>query len=405
MTYRLRLRYLLSTALILILASCAAPPKKKEEVVFYPPPPELPRLQYLTSFSSSKDVEEEQSALELFVVGKREPQAISKPYGVAIYDGKLYVCDTNVGVLIFDLKGKSFGFLKGARGPGKLIQPVNISIDADGVKYVTDPIRSQVVAFDRSDEYLTAYGLKEQWKPTNAVPFGDMLYVVDHENKAIRVFDKKSRELVRTLGDRGDQGERLSTPANIAFDKEGDLYVTDTGRFQVVKYDRDGHFKSAIGGLGDNLGQFARPRGIAIDRQGHIYVADAAFNNVQEFNKDGRLLLYFGEAGDGPGQFILPAQVIVDYDNLEYFRKYVQPGFEAENLIIVTSQLGSHLVSIFAGGKEQGKKYPGDEEVLQYLKELKQKALERSEKKEPWEEKGTEKSNAPGGPAESQQTK
>ncbi len=398
-----RFRYILSVALIVIIAGCAAPPKKKEEVVFYPPEPELPRLQYLTSFSGSKEVEKGQSAFDIFIEGKKVPQALSKPYGVGIYDGKLYVCDTNVGVMVLDLKNNTYGFLRGARGKGKLIQPINISIEADGTKYVVDPVRAQVVAFDRNDEYLKAYALKEEWKPVSAAAFEDKLYVADHKNAAIRVFDKRSGELVKTFGNKGDPRETVHLPSSLAIDKDGDIYVSDTGRFQILNFDRDGHYKSAFGSVGDNLGQFSRPRGLAIDREGHILVADAGFNNVQVFNKEGRLLLFFGELGDSPGKFLLPAQVIVDYDNMEYFRQYVQPNFEMENLVIVTSQLGSHLVSVFAYGREKGKKYPTDAEILKSLEELKQKALQKFEKKEiekgePWEEKDTGKKGAPENP-------
>lgn len=388
-----RLRYIIGAALILILASCAAPVKKKEEVVFYPPAPELPRLQYLTSYSGSDDLGVEQSAFDVFIVGKNMPRKMSKPYGVGIYDGKIYVCDTNIGVTVLDLKRKTFEFLKGARGSGKLIQPINISIEADGTKYVSDPVRGQVVVFDRNDEYLRAYALKEPWKPVSAVAFENRLYVTDGKNGAIRVFDKKSGELVNTFGNKGAPEERLALPSNLAFDRNGDIYVADTGRFQVVRFDRDGHFRSALGKLGDNLGQFARPRGLAVDQEDHLFVADAAFNNIQTFNTEGRLLFFFGELGDRPGQFILPAQVIVDYDNMEYFRKYVEPNFEMEKLVIVTSQLGSHLVSIFAFGKEKGKKYPTDEEIMKSLQELKQKALQRNDKEVPKEESWEDKKN------------
>jgi DEAD/DEAH box helicase domain-containing protein len=45
---------------------------------------------------------------------------------------------------------------RGAVGPGRLTQPVNISIEPDGTKYVTDPVRGQVVIFGKDDNYLRA---------------------------------------------------------------------------------------------------------------------------------------------------------------------------------------------------------------------------------------------------------
>jgi sugar lactone lactonase YvrE len=377
-------------AVVFLLGGCAAPPKKKEELVFFPPPPEPPRIQYLVSFTGVKDIEEETS-FQRFVFGTKENRRLDKPYGVGIHDGKIYVCDTNQTVAVFDLKEKTFRPLKGARGPGKLVQPQNISIEEDGTKYVTDPVRGQVVAFDRNDAYLRAYGKPGNWKPVDAAAFGDRLYVADNMNGAIHVFDRKSGETIKTIGNTGeDPAEKVSRPTNVAFDAEGYLYVTDSGRFQVLKFDRDGHFRMAIGKLGDNLGHFARPRGISLDREGRLYATDAAFNNVQIFNKEGRLLLFFGEGGTEPGNLLLPAKVVVDYRNLPYFSEYVQPGFETEYLIIVTSQLGNRMVNVFGYGREKGKPLPTDEELLKAIQERRQKELEKLQKTLPAGKEGVE---------------
>jgi DNA-binding beta-propeller fold protein YncE len=371
------MRKRISSAWILLLVltwiGCASAPKRKESAVFFPPAPELPRIQYLTSFAGLKDVEE-QSSFNKFVAGEKQNLKLNKPYGAAIYDGKIYVCDTNNTVVIFDLKQKQFHYLLAAtRGQGKVTQPVNISIESDGTKYVTDPQRGQVVVFDKNDEYVKAYGEPGKWRPVDAVPFQDRLYVADMDAGNIKVFDKTSGEIIKTIGDKGERSERLDRPTNLAFDPNGYLYVTDISRFQVIKFDRDGHFRAAIGNPGDNLGHFARPKGLAIDRQGQIYVVDAAFNNVQVFNKDGRLLLFFGEGGTDPGQFVLPAKVVIDYDNLKYFQNYAEPNFKIEYLLLVTSQLENRSISILAYGKEKGKKYPTDEELKKLIEEKKQR--------------------------------
>jgi len=369
-------------ALVVLATGCVAPAGKVKAVpLFFPPSPELPRLQYLTSFSGSRDVET-QTAFNRFVVGEKQDVKLDKPYGVAIHEGKIYVCDTNATVVVFDLKSKVFENLKGAVGPGKLVQPTNISIEADGTKYVADPARGQIVAFDRDDQYLRAYGEPGAWRPVDAVAFEDRLYVADLANHVIKVFDRQSGELIKAIGDKGEPTERLDRPTNLAFDAEGYLYVTDFGRFQVVKFDRDGHFTSAFGKPGDGPGHFARPKGSALDRKGQLFVVDASYNNVQLFNKEGRILLFFGEGGEKPGNLLLPAKVAVDYDNLEYFKDYLDSGFQAEYLVLVTSQFGPHAVSVLAYGYEKGKQYPTDEELLRQIDERQKKELEKLPKEE-----------------------
>lgn len=358
-----------STVLIAALVGCATPPKKQEAAVFFPPAPDPPRIQYLTSFSGQKDIEEE-SGFRKFIFGETAAQKLDKPYGVAIFDGKIYVCDTNQTVFVFDLRSRTFDTLKGAKGKGRLVQPLNISIEADGTKYVADPVRGQVIAFDRNDEYLKAYGTPGTWKPVDAVALAGWLYVADIQNGIVQVFDKKTGEIVRIIGNKGDPGQRLNLPTNLAFDRAGLLYVSDVGRFQIVTYDRDGEFAGVIGKLGNNPGHFARPRGIGLDREDRLYAVDASFNNVQIFNRQGRLLLFFGGGEQGPGSLMLPAKVAVDYENLEFFRKYAGPDFELEYLLIVTSQFGERLVNVFGYGKEKGATYPTDNDLRRQLLEM-----------------------------------
>lgn len=378
-----------------ILAGCASAPKPVGASVFFPPAPELPRIQYLTSFTGRNDIEE-QSGFDRFVVGEQKDLKVDKPYGIAVRNGKIYVCDTNSTVFVLDLQARSFSILKGAVGPGSLRQPVNVTIDQDGVKYVSDPGRGQVVVFDANDEYVKAYGWEKPWRPVDAAPFQDELFVVDAGNKIVRVFDRRSGETVRTIGDKGDPADRLDRPTNISMDAEGFLYVTDVGRFQVLKFDRDGHFRSTFGRLGDNMGHFARPKGTAIDRDGRLLAVDAAFNNVQIFNREGRLLGAFGGPGEMRGNLLLPAKVAVDYDNLEYFSRYVDPRFQASHLIFVTSQFGQRRVNVFAAGQEKGRKYPTDAELLKEIEEKRKKELEKAV---PTPEKPAEEPPVPASPA------
>jgi DNA-binding beta-propeller fold protein YncE len=377
--------------ILLFLFSCATAPKQEKQApVFYPEPPSPPRVQYLRSYGSSRDMGAKRSAFAAFVTGEAERITIlDKPYGVAGYNGKIYVCDTNATVMVFDLIKNTFGRLQGAQGMGKLIQPLNISIDKDGNKYVSDPIRQQVVMFDKNDFYVKAFGPVESWKPVDAVVFEDRLYVADSKNGKIMVFDQQSGDLLKSFGKQADDSSRLGLPTNLVFDSEGYLYVSDASRFQIVKLDRDGNFRGTVGSLGSHPGAFARPRGLAMDRQNRLYAVDAAFNNVQVFNKDARLLLFFSKGGKTPGDLYLGAKVAVDYDDVKYFQQYAEPNFQLEYVLFVTSQFGEHKVSVYGVGTEKGRIYPTEEEIAKEIETNKQKfkqehpeATENAEKAE-----------------------
>jgi hypothetical protein len=373
--------------LIVLSAACASSPEvAKQAPVFFPDPPELARIQFLTSYTSSKDIEVKQSAFGRFIQGGKEIiRQLDKPYGVAIQDGKIYVCDTNQTVLVFDLNKNTFEPLLGAQGRGKLVQPINISIDKDGNKYVSDPVRGQVVVFDKNDFYVKEYGTSGDWKPVDAVAYEDKLYVADIKNGEVKVFSLETGELVQKLGHQGEKTDWLSLPTNLVFDSQGFLYVSDTGRFQVVKLDRDGNMRATIGSLGSQLGSFARPRGITFDQEDRLYTVDAAFDTVQIFTKEGQLLFFFGKAGYKPGDLFLPAKIVVDYKNISYFKRYADPSFEIEALILVTSQFGPRMVNVYGLGKEKGKKYPTEEELKTQAEEQRKKLKKENPEAKPEE--------------------
>jgi sugar lactone lactonase YvrE len=390
---------LLAASALLATACASAPaPPPPPSAVFFPAPPELPRVQYLTSFSGRKDVES-QSGFNRFVVGEQADIRLDKPYGVAIHRGRIYVCDTNATVVVFDLERRSFELLAGATGEGQLLAPVNVTIDAQGNKYVADPARGQVVVFGPDDRFLRAYGTPGGWRPVDAVAYQGLLYVADGANASVRVFALDDGEEVATIGNRGEAAERLDRPTNLAFDSAGRLYVSDVGRFQVVVYDRDGHHLRTVGTLGDNLGHFARPKGIALDREDRLLAVDAAFNNVQMFDPEGRLLMFFGRAGSAGGDLQLPAKVTIDYDNLDYFRRYAAPGFELEYVALVTSQFGDRMISVFGYGRQKGRTYPSEAELARQIEERRREAQERLREPAPAAEPV-----APPSPAATEQT-
>lgn len=357
---------LLSLTLFLLPGCVTTPaPEEPDEAVFFPDPPAPPRVQFLRSFTTADDITEATSSFDTFLTGEQnKAYHLIKPYGVAIKDGKLYVCDSQVNLFVFDLKDKKFYSMQGAKGLGKVVQPLNITIDEQGNKFVADPVRGEVLMYDSKDFFVKSFGLAGQWKPVDTAIADGQLYVVDSQEREIKVFDIESSEKIRTFGRNNKPEENLGLPTGIAMGPDKLLHISDSGRFQVVVYDRDGHQRTAIGRPGANLGHFARPRGVAVDKESRIYAVDAAFENVQVFRKDGQLLFFFGGSGREPGKLFLPAAVTIDYDNIDYFRQYADPDFDIEHLIIVTSQFGERLVNVYGFGKQRGRSYLSEDELI-----------------------------------------
>lgn len=353
------IKYPLLALLILLLVSACATGPKDSGPVFYPPLPNPPRLQHLRSITSLKDIGGG-SAFAEFVLGRESSESlVSKPYGVAVHQGKIYVVDTRgPGYVVLDLAKKEHSLIRGG-GAGRMKKPINITIDKDGMKYVTDTGRNQVLVYNTKDRFVRAYGVEGQFKPGDVAIVGKRLYISDLKHHMVHVLDKQTGKTLFKMATADEKNRKgvVQFPTNMAVYQDK-LFISDTGNFKIVKYTLDGKFVHSLGEVGSTLGQFARPKGIALDREGRFYVVDAAFENVQVFNKEGKVLLFFGGPGYSPEHINLPTDIVIDYDNIKYFQQYAAPGFKLEYIIIVASQFGANKINVFGFGKMAGMEYP-----------------------------------------------
>lgn len=155
------------------------------------------------------------------------------------------------------------------------VQPTDIAIDAVGNTWVSNinpGIAAPLVKFDSTGKYLANFG---------------------------------------TWGSGTGQFNINIYPSRIelAFDAQGNIYVTDPGNNRVQKFDSQGNYLSQFGSLGTGNGQFNSPAGIAIDASGNVYVTDAGNARVEKFDTNGNYLGQFGSPGSGNGQFHGPFSI------------------------------------------------------------------------------------------------
>jgi hypothetical protein len=318
---------------------------------FWPPFPQEPRVLFLASYTASTDVEPPKTGLDEIIYGK-DPQKqamISNPYGVAMWNGRIYVCDTrNPAIEILDLR-KHRMELMSAPEEGQLGKPVAIAIAPDGNKYVADVQIGDIAVFDASDHLVRQIGHKDFY-PVGVAVHGNELYVTDHKANHIEVFDRFSGKSLRTIGSFGQKPGQMVGPLGIATDDQGNIYVDDIINCRVQKFAPDGKLLGMFGFLGDHPGTFTRPKHIAVDHDGVIYVVDAAFQNVQMFDSQFRALLFFGNNGDYPGSMDLPAGICLHDGDLDLYANQIPDAFQAQYLILVTNQASNHKVSVYAMG-------------------------------------------------------
>ena len=348
---------------ILALCACASAPEGPEERPFFPGPPDPPRIQFLRSIEAAEDVEPPRSGIDTVLFGgdKQDRRLIRRPFGCAYKDGMVYVADNQGGAILrIDLKGRKVEPVP-LQGRAAMQNPLSISFAPDGLVYVTDPERKQVVVLDKNFKWVAEIGpLGPKTRPVDVKVHGDLLYVADVGERCVWVLDRKSGEQRMKLGNPDKPEQILKGPTFVTVDPNGFAYVVDTIYSRITVWDKDGNYVRQIGEPGDIVGTLARPKGIAWSEDHTLYVLDGAFENCQIFDLDGKPLMFFGGPGSAPGTLYLPGTVWVGRgkEGLDLFQELIDPDFEAERLIIVTSQFGIRKVSFYAFGKSKNFKYP-----------------------------------------------
>ena len=307
--------------------------------IVWPNPPEIVRVKFVEQLTGqkidfsapvNKPKKPKQSWMDRLAGTKPQADTIQdlpfqllRTYGLAFDSkGNVYAADQAVGAIFifnpdpdkkFEVKmirnGKEahFGLING------------LVIDDNDKLFVTDDKFHKVIVINAKHQEESSFGADVLVRPGGMAIDQEnrFLYVVDTGGDVVDVFDADSYKLLRKIGTPGkkhlltDPGN-FALPTNVAVDKEGNVFVTDTLNNRIEIFDADGKFIRTFGKNGDGPGQFARPKGIAIDRDGHIWVVDAVQQRVQVFDNAGRLLIYFGQPGDWPGQFSAPYDIAID---------------------------------------------------------------------------------------------
>jgi sugar lactone lactonase YvrE len=246
--------------------------------------------------------------------------------------------------------------------------PRAIAVDSMDDIFVADSGNSQIKKFDPDGKLLLSWGTygsgNGQFKnPSGILTDQKYVYIVDTGNSRIQKFDKNGN-FVLTWGTYGDGRGLFHTPVALAEDRNGDLFVSDSGTNKIQIFDAIGKYKDEIrfsstvgnftatnsivfdsqnnfyviasntnrifeynnigdfinyfGSVGDEEGRFNNPNSIAIDSTGYIYVADTNNYRIEKFDSDGTFLVSWGSFGTSPGQFAGPVGVAIDSKNNVY---------------------------------------------------------------------------------------
>lgn len=190
-----------------------------------------------------------------------------------------------------------------------------VSVDKKFRVFVTDGLNHQVRVFDRDGALINGWGTLGHSSGEFVSPAGiaidtfGSVYVTDFGR--VQVFDSVGSFLIE-WGTFGSEPGQFILPLGVTLDDTGTVYVVDLGNSRVQVFDPFGAFLRAWGSEGSGDGEFQSPYGIAIGVSGNVYVTDQDNNRVQMFSPAGVFLRSWGSEGSGEGQFFGPNGIAVD---------------------------------------------------------------------------------------------
>ncbi len=174
----------------------------------------------------------------------RFPTTSGGPRGITVLRGELFVShDDPVQI---DVMTRSEGKLlrvlwKSETGWGF---PSRLSLDEDTNEvFMVDGTNTKIIGLDTSSGHCRCqYDLEEDrpgLPPRAAVPHGDEVIVVDTSNHRLVLFDRRTCQLLRSIGERGQSTSpvEFSWPSDLLVSPMNELFVCDSGNNRVLMFE------------------------------------------------------------------------------------------------------------------------------------------------------------------------
>ena len=159
----------------------------------------------------------------------------------------------------------------------------------------------------------------------------------------VSIFDIRGQK-IRTFGSRGDSPDQMVYPKGIAIDNTDNIYVSSEHKLQ--KLTSSGELIKCVGQRGRKEGEFDDPRGVTLyDKQ--VYMCDCDNHRIQVFDLDLNFVRSIGSHGNGRGEVEGPHDVKFDIAGNMYIT-------ECDNERVQVMDSSGHFIRSF-GQEGEGK--------------------------------------------------
>jgi len=208
------------------------------------------------------------------------------------------------------------------RAPEYFMNPATLDVGPDGTLYVLDNDNHRIQYFDKNGNYKGSIG--SLGRPDGhflslddlSVGSDGSVYVADH-------FTFGEGWPVQRLQHFGRDGQflgRVRFPVRPAAVGSDEIYSFDYDRGRILKYSIDGSLINAWGKYGKGDGEFGLGHhiDIDIDKDGMVFVADSGNHRIQYFTANGTYIGKWGQSGSTKGKFSGEMAITIATDDTVY---------------------------------------------------------------------------------------
>jgi DNA-binding beta-propeller fold protein YncE len=222
------------------------------------------------------------------------------PRDAVFLKGRLYLLDLDM-ISVFDKTGSfitSFGGRGENPGDfgvydnyGQEQGPAGIAAGADAELIISDTYNDRIQKITIEGKYAGGFDVSSPG-PITSDRDGNIYTVLPGEARVVK-FSPEGKKLLE-FGKPGtgdgefflENGEGdLQGPDGIAVDdQKGLIYVSDTAAHRIEIFDSQGNYVKSIGGFSTGENGFYYPRNLEMDREGFLWVADSGNHRVVRLN-------------------------------------------------------------------------------------------------------------------------
>lgn len=212
-------------------------------------------------------------------------------------------------------QGKINKFLIGEKRPVTIVKPYGVNVSGSKIYICDTGIKGLIIlnTDDQSFKVFTPGGRGQLQMPFNCdLDFEGNLYIADGNRRQLVIFDKDLNYLNElSLVDK-------AKPTDVKVDSTL-IYVSASDNHRIEVYNRnDLSLKTIFPKAGINEKEYLyQPLNIELD-ENYIYVSDIGNCSVKVFDKKFKLVNSFGSPGNGLGQFTRPKGISADKEGNIY---------------------------------------------------------------------------------------